>query len=769
MISGNSRRRVPDELRKRASVSCDLCKVRRRKCIRTTSQASCKLCLENNVSCVSTIPRKPRGHPPAEVSESTVPPRRALENLVLKVFPGVNIDDPNEIHLLIKSIDDGKINVTHAREVSEWTAETANSSNSTPPAYNGTAGLTNLALIDTTSQSNPELTQEISTRSPYERILQSPDGNLSYFGPSSSMAYVGKMRELLAAGTSKLHDLSSTQGLRHEFIKDRYAHTMGENQEKVPELPSNSHGPFPSQEPSGQANMRLDRLRESLPSQEEADNLVDLFFAHVHINLALFDRPSFHAILDQVRSPDTRNIDVGWTVCIMLALTFGCEWHLSTLKQGQDQDRERFASMKRTLVHDAFLEIPHLLLSGNLQSVSALALLSVYTSFANERNASWVLGGCAIRMAVGLGLHCGENALKRSGVVIPSLDKELRKQVWCSIFILDQYNSAFLGRPSAMKDQSAVFDYPNESMLNQGFYWPPGYLKHEVALAHIIGNICIAQEGQSLSALNDTRGLPDLKTCNGLLHELDSWKEGLPSFLEFNEENSGHIYPSHLRQIVMLQVRYLYARILLSRPFLLKALYTPQFIDGDTSIESELMRYKEVCFQSAVDAWSHILYLRKRGQYNASLWLDGVFAYQCNLILALYLLDSSKSSDPSKQQRIQQMVVKIQKILHEEPGNRTMRRLIQISRDFTEIVSHATRSQDERESTGVSDMNVDEQHENAPSLCDVSQFPTEFNLSVSDFENIVDCNLFQPDILNDNSLFASFCDVPFDPMDFQAS
>lgn len=768
MNASKNRRRVPDDLRKRASVSCDLCKVRRRKCIRTNPQASCKLCLETNVSCVSKIPRKPRGHPPAEESGSTVSHQRAMETVVLKLFPDVNIEDRNEIEHLIQSIEDGKIRITSAHEIPQGAMEMESAPDSITPGYNGTAEATDLA--DNPSQSNNGFTQGSLTRNPYERILQSPDGTLSYFGPSSSMAYVGKMRELLAAETSKFPDLGSSHGLRHEFIRDRYAHTMGENQAEVPGLPANNHLHPPSQGPLGQGETRLLRLRESLPSHEEADDLVDLFFAHVHVNLALFDRPSFHTVLDQVRSPDTKTIDVGWNVCILLAIAFGCEWRLSTLRQGQDQERERLVTIKRTLVNDAFLEIPHLLLSGNLQSVSALALLSVYMSFANERNASWVLGGCAIRMAIGLGLHCGEDAMKRSGVAIPSLEKELRKQVWCSIFILDQYSSAFLGRPSAVKDQFVVFDCPNESMLNQGFYWPPGYLQHEVSLARILGKICVAQEGQSLSASNDTHGLPDLKICNGLLHELDGWKKALPSFLEFNEENSGQIYPSHLRQIVMLHVRYEYARILLSRPFLLKALYIPHCADGSTSIESQIMLYKEICFQSAVDAWSHILYLRKRGQYNANLWLDGVFAYQCNLILALYLLDSSIPSDPSRQQRIQQMIMHIQKTLHEEPGNRTMRRLIQISRDFTEIVSNTSRSHG-RQNPGA--VNVDEQQENPSLLCDVIpeslQFPMESNLSVFDFESIFDCNLFQPDIMGENSLFASLYDSSFDPMDFQTS
>lgn len=83
------------------------------------------------------------------------------------------------------------------------------------------------------------------------------------------------------------------------------------------------------------------------------------------------------------------------------------------MRERHTPDWERLNSLKRQLVNNSFLEISHLVLSANLQSVSALALLYVYMSFANERKASWILSGCAIRMAVGLGLHRGDNVLKR--------------------------------------------------------------------------------------------------------------------------------------------------------------------------------------------------------------------------------------------------------------------------------------------------------------------------------------------------------------------
>lgn len=188
-----------------------------------------------------------------------------------------------------------------------------------------------------------------------------------------------------------------------------------------------------------------------------------------------------------------------------------------------------------------------------------------------------------------------------------------------------------------------------------------------------------------------------MSICRHLLGELDNWKKNLPSYLEFVEETVAYVYPSHLRQIIMMYVRYQYARILLSRPFLIKSLHMSRGPDAHVAADPRIIKYKDLCFQSAVDAWNHILSLWKRGQYNGNLRLDGVFAYQFNLILALYLLDTSVPSDSSRSQKIQKMIRHIQDILLKEPGNRTIGRLIQISRDFSAIVSPD--QMEERENT----------------------------------------------------------------------
>ncbi|KAJ5602032.1 transcriptional regulatory protein [Penicillium lagena] len=776
MKSSKSRRRVPDQLRKRAAISCDLCKVRRRKCVRSTAeQSSCKLCLEHNVECTSTIPRKPRIHVPGPEDNSQTSHLRALEDLVNNLFPEVNTNNTDEIIQLSQAIEHGNRLISHCQSDSRrGVLEAENASNINTEVRSNTAELQNsITHQGSQSTSTVEQTQTSSITSFYERMLQSPSGTLSYFGSSSSMAYVRKMRELLAAEADGRPGVGSNESLRHTFIRDQYARTMGEDQGAVPELPAIDYVQLESQRPSEQGAVRLLKLLQALPSKKETDDLVELFFTQVHINIALFHRPSFQAILDRIRSPETQTIDVGWAVCFRLAIAFGCEWRLSTLSQRDNSEWERLTSMKRQLVNDSFLEISHLMLSGTLQAVTAFALFSVYMNFANERNASWVLSGCAVRMAIGLGLHRGNKVVHRSDIYFLPLEKELRKQIWCSLYIFEQYASAFLGRPSALEDVEIIVDLPNESILDQGFYWPPGYLQHDVTLARIVGKIREAQMDQSLSLSNDLQGLPNIRTCHQLLHDLDNWKENLPAFLDFDERKLDHAYPSHMRQILMIHVRYQYARIMLTRPFLLRALYISHGLNASITANAEILNYKDVCFQGALDCWKLIHCLWKRGRYNANLWLDGVFAYQCNLILSLYLLDTSKTSDPSQLREIHEMVKQIQDILHKGPGNRTMRRLIQISRDFSEIVSPSSTSPALRENINTSKQLVESgpRHSQFPSnlnayLDAFSRIPQMLDLNPSAFNNwesTMGSNLFHGDFMGESFMFDPLADLDFGP------
>ena len=701
-----------------------------------------------------------------------------MEDLVNKLFPGVSTEDTEELIKLSQSVENGSVTFLRDQSISSASG-TLNASNPTSDSavlVHDPLGIPKSPCPSLDDRPKPPYTANL-----YDRMLQSPSGTLSYFGPSSSMGYVRKMRELLLALGAK-HDTESLpdtqKRLRDSFIQDKYAHTMGDGQDVIPDLKALDSLQqlgvgLDAHRPTAAASARLAKLLEILPNREETDDLVELFFVHVHVNIPLFHRSSFQAVLDRLRSPDIGTIDSGWAMCLRLVVLFGCEWHLSPA-QGDHPDSTRLASLRKQLVSDSLTEIPQLILSSTLQSVTALTLFSIYLSFANERNAAWILGGCAIRMAIGLGLHRGEDLIRRSNITFALADKELRKQVWCSLYIFEQYASSFFGRPSAVDGIEILVDLPKESILDQGFYQPPGLLYHDILLAQILSKIGRAQVNQSLHPSNDCQGLPDVDTCNNLLKELEDWEENLPSFLRFDESKSHQIYPNHFRQIVMIHVRYQYTKILLSRPFLLKALFISHAMRPTQALDERIAQYKHTCFLAASDSWKLIRCLWKNGQYNARLWLDGVFAYQCTLILSLYMLDSLKISDGPQHEKLQQMVEQMQEILLKAPRNRTMTRLIQISLDFTKIVSSVPLDRRDGEyanGDGTSARPPDDLLAAIPNQYDAeTNLNTQSNMSNAPFfnwETLIGPDWFHGDFMDRNYRFdMSMADISLDPIDY---
>ncbi|CAK7227131.1 hypothetical protein SBRCBS47491_006465 [Sporothrix bragantina] len=72
-------KRVPDNQRRRAAVSCDHCKQRRAKCMRASPRDPCSNCIGNGIKCQSTLPRKQRVYGSVESLSLRY---RALEALV---------------------------------------------------------------------------------------------------------------------------------------------------------------------------------------------------------------------------------------------------------------------------------------------------------------------------------------------------------------------------------------------------------------------------------------------------------------------------------------------------------------------------------------------------------------------------------------------------------------------------------------------------------------------------------------------------------------
>ncbi|KAI9053224.1 hypothetical protein LZ554_002191 [Drepanopeziza brunnea f. sp. 'monogermtubi'] len=96
-IKKTGKARIPDHLRRRALVSCDRCKKRRIRCLRSSASDAnepCQSCLEVGVGCESTLPRKTRIYGSVETLSARY---RVLDTLIKGLFPD---RDTNSIETL---------------------------------------------------------------------------------------------------------------------------------------------------------------------------------------------------------------------------------------------------------------------------------------------------------------------------------------------------------------------------------------------------------------------------------------------------------------------------------------------------------------------------------------------------------------------------------------------------------------------------------------------------------------------------------------------
>jgi hypothetical protein len=170
-----------------------------------------------------------------------------------------------------------------------------------------------------------------------------------------------------------------------------------------------------------------------------------------------------------------------------------------------------------------------------------------------------------------------------------------------------------------------------------------------------------------------------------------------------------------------------------------------------------------------MESWTLIRCLWERGQYNANIWLDGVFAYQCNSILSLLLLGTSKTPELSQANKVQHMIKRIQGI---------MRRLIQTSQDFSEIVisnsfgvvlqEHINNPETYADTISSQSQSCNNPNEFAGMFSSVPQIQSSDPFFI-DWGSNLNTEVIQGDFTNDSSIFDPLFGLSFEDMNFQTN
>lgn len=277
--------------------------------------------------------------------------------------------------------------------------------------------------------------------------------------------------------------------------------------------------------------------------------------------------------------------------------------------------------------------LPRVLCGSSLANVQAILLVAVYIHNEDEREATWNLTGSAVRMAFATGLHRKEGPGGQLPSEFGTLEREMRKRLWWTLFAFERFLCSSLGRPSSIDDNDVDAELPKDSILDTSDQGPLGYLSHSVSLFQLVGRIC-------KTIYNPIHQLQD-KTAAALaiLGELRTWRNGVPSHLELGMPQ----IPTHRRALLLLYIQYHNAVSLLTRPFLIletnqagsSGLEHPS--SGETGDGNPIAQAKlaHICVESAQACVALLQTLQTEGLFNATTWFDTWWTYSSAMILAM--------------------------------------------------------------------------------------------------------------------------------------
>lgn len=520
------RRRVPPEKRQRTEMSCDWCKKKRCKCLRSTSGDTCRACSEIGRPCTTTEPRKRRvygslsglsgqqAHPPPDAavphaastasssSPSSPPPHSPPQGPSMSFASGsiqnvnMNID---------MSATDPQLLLLHPEPQPQ---QHQHRPLPAPPRHIETTSSDALVVAQKRMPPPPppslqQTPHHQQTRLCDERLFEDAPGFPRYIGPLGSYTLLVMLWEVMAVWSAPMAHRDSAQTMSVSQPLLRIGDGDGDD-----------------------GGRRVD-----LPPREVADVLVALFFDKVHCDFPIFHRALFQASYENMwappspspphsgprgashhqyhQNPLSPDTEPAWLMCLSMVFVLGLEAassQSSAIRRLVGNTARREALKARYLAKTKEV-LPDVIAGSMLVHVQALMLYCRYLHITRNRNACWSLTGAAIRVAVAIGLH-------RNGVhgECSPLERELRRRIWWTLYAFERIECSSLGRTSAIDDAECNVGVPTEGLLDMSDIIPLGYVGAHAELMTILGSICKHQYGGSNSSGG---GAPSTSSATG--------------------------------------------------------------------------------------------------------------------------------------------------------------------------------------------------------------------------------------------------------------
>ncbi|KAF2676268.1 aldehyde dehydrogenase-like protein [Lentithecium fluviatile CBS 122367] len=344
---------------------------------------------------------------------------------------------------------------------------------------------------------------------------------------------------------------------------------MGSNVRRNPNIiASPKVGSYPPALPTPAPSVDSDsNNRFYLPRRELGDFYISRFLEDVHCTHWFYSIETFLYRVDNTyagRAPTPSN---SWMCSLYAIFAIGAANYeepngQSPLPAGSPAASDDRASADYITLAKQL--IPIVYDEADLDSIRALAIMSIAMENLMSRTSSYLFMGASIQMAYSLGLHRDQAPESAS-----AMEREQNRRIWWTLFTLDQEIASRGGSPTLIDERHLKISTPLPSeqatyggkILYPGMHTPLAWQSTSVSLCRFKREIIQAVYTERSS---NSRTI-SFSTISNLLVSLQKWLQLIPPHLKHDVPAP----PTHKRSVAVLHLQYWGSTILLTRPFLL--------------------------------------------------------------------------------------------------------------------------------------------------------------------------------------------------------
>ncbi|KAN0094091.1 Fungal specific transcription factor domain containing protein [Hyaloscypha variabilis] len=436
-------------------------------------------------------------------------------------------------------------------------------------------------------------------------LLPDQQGQVQYIGPSSSFSFHLKLRKLIGNYSSLEFAMFGRNAAEECDISEiSTPPKAGETNQGGQRTLSNASSNYGSP---------ADTVKEI--DSPVLDLLIDAYFDIIHADFPVLHEASFRESYE-VWSASTSTANPVWLCGLLCVLILARR--VASVQVPEEAEQKWWRHVQTLL--------PTVFFSSNLSAIQALMLVALHLHNTSHRDACWNITGTAIRIAYAIGLHRDDVKYVQS-----PLSRELRRQLWWTLYRFEQIQVSSYDRPTAIEHDVSSVGCPNERIVG-GAGHSQDFTKWSQKLVLLLGSACKAlnRSGSGNNA-EDVYNRP-LSPAAAVLRDLSRWKDDLPSHLRLEVMES--LAPTSRRSLLLLHIQFHYIVTLLTRSALLRRA-TALAKDNNESLPQSLLTVSETCVDSGRSLGKLLRKLDSINKFNACTWFDIFYTVQAALVLVL--------------------------------------------------------------------------------------------------------------------------------------